>query len=199
MAVIVDSTIQYYDENAREFISRTLNSDMSNIYKRFQQFLPEKATILDVGCGSGRDSRYFLNNGYSVSSFDASKKLCLEASKILGVPVTNATFDSFSTTEKFDGIWACASLLHVARARQIRMINKFLRFLKKSGVFYASWRYGDGEAIEEGKYYCNLSPSWFEENMTQIEGRILECWKSTERRQNNQKVEWVNVIFCIKE
>ncbi|MGR5205469.1 class I SAM-dependent methyltransferase [Vibrio sp. PNB23_22_7] len=69
---------------------------------------------MDAGCGSGRDSKNFLNLGYQVVAFDANELLVALASKHLGQTVTRATFESFSAEpESFDAIWACASLLHV--------------------------------------------------------------------------------------
>ena len=69
------STIEYYNTYADRYSEITRNADMSDIYQHFEENLKLGCRILDLGCGSGRDSKYFLDNGYDVVSLDALR-LC---------------------------------------------------------------------------------------------------------------------------
>jgi len=68
-------TVNYYDTHADAFFSETQGVDMAPLHQRFLARLPVGAHILDAGCGSGRDSKVFLQLGYRVTAFDASAKL----------------------------------------------------------------------------------------------------------------------------
>jgi 2-polyprenyl-3-methyl-5-hydroxy-6-metoxy-1,4-benzoquinol methylase len=88
---------------------------MSPLYAPFLAHIPPGGRILDAGCGSGRDSLYFLRHGYKIDAFDASAKMCRLASNHIGQAVTQKTFKEVSNAAAFDGIWACAALLHETR------------------------------------------------------------------------------------
>ena len=109
-------SVEFYESNADSFIAQTADVDMAALYQRFCKHLPPGASVLDAGCGSGRDALAFFNMGYDVVAFDASPKMVDAASKRAGVPVYQMTFEDMKFDRTFDGIWACASLLHVPRA-----------------------------------------------------------------------------------
>ena len=109
----MDNNIEYYNINAQAFFEGTVNADMSLWRDKFEKYVVPGGRILDAGCGSGRDSRAFIRQGFSVVAFDASKEMCRMASKLIGQEVWQMKFDEISFDEEFDGIWACASLLHV--------------------------------------------------------------------------------------
>ena len=108
----MNKTINYYNLNADNFVAGTVSVEFQDIQKKFADKLPNGATILDFGCGSGRDVKYFLENGFCVSAIDGSIELCKRASKYTGVDVKNILFQEFAEIEKYDGIWACSSILH---------------------------------------------------------------------------------------
>ena len=112
-AVSLNKTLEYYNENADKFILGTLNVDMMTIQKKFISYIPKGGKVLDLGCGSGRDSLFFKELGYDVTAIDGSAEMCIQAEKNIGQPVINMTFDKLDYEAEFDGIWACASLLHV--------------------------------------------------------------------------------------
>ena len=109
------NTLDYYNKNSEEYFNSTLNVDMTNTYKEFLKLVPEGGKILDLGCGSGRDSMNFIKLGYEVTAVDGSKELAKKASALLGKEVIASTFEELELKEKFHGIWACASLLHIKR------------------------------------------------------------------------------------
>ncbi len=146
-------TLRYYNENAKKYCEQTKNGDMTESYDRFLSLLPEKAYILDFGCGSGRDSKYFLERGYKVRAIDGSEKLCDLASKYIGQKVECMKFAELSDEFKYDGIWACSSILHVEREHLPDILKKMIIALKEEGIIYTSFKIGNQELIEDGKYY----------------------------------------------
>ena len=107
-------TINYYENNAMLFAHDTENVVFTDVQVRFLNKLQQGANILDFGCGSGRDTRFFLEKGYSVDAIDGSAELCRLASKNTGINVRHMFFSELNEIEKYDGIWACASILHMS-------------------------------------------------------------------------------------
>jgi SAM-dependent methyltransferase len=144
------STIAYYDEHADEFYADTVGAEMGGFYDAFLPLLPVGGRILDAGCGSGRDSRAFLERGYAVTAFDASAALGSRAARLLSRPVLQLTFQEMAFAEEFDGVWACASLLHVPRAELDGVLARLARALVPGGAAFLSFKYGDGEGERDG-------------------------------------------------
>ena len=107
-----EETINYYNNNARGFADRTVNADMGVCQGKFIALLDKGAFILDAGCGSGRDSKYFLECGFQVQAMDASAEMCNLAAEYIGHTVECMSFDEMQYRSQFDGVWACTSLLH---------------------------------------------------------------------------------------
>ena len=140
----MDNNIEYYNKNAEAFFEGTVNADMSLWRDKFEKYVSSGGRILDAGCGSGRDSKAFIQHGYSVVAFDASKEMCRMASELIGQEVWQMKFDEISFNEEFDGIWACASLLHVHGEELPKTLESLRKALIKSGIIYVSFKYGDG-------------------------------------------------------
>lgn len=135
-------TTTYYNENSKAFYDRTIHIDMSERCNAFLKLLPEKANILDAGCGVGRDSNYFVQQGHTVTAFDASEEMVKTARKETGLKVSISRFQDLDFNETFDGIWASASLLHVPYNETRSVYQKIHMALKPNGIFYASYKYG---------------------------------------------------------
>jgi 2-polyprenyl-3-methyl-5-hydroxy-6-metoxy-1,4-benzoquinol methylase len=112
-------TIDYYNKQADQFIQSTLNVDMEALYQPFLEQLAHDAYILDLGCGSGRDTLAFRKKGYHVDAIDYSEELVKKATELTGLKVRYQSFYDLAEYETYDGIWACASLLHCARNRHL--------------------------------------------------------------------------------
>ena len=108
----MNSTLDYYNSQASNFFDNTVGVDFSNIEDRFLKYVPEHGLILDFGCGSGRDTKYFLDRGFQVEAIDGSEELCKAASRYTGIAVKHSYFSDLDESERYDGIWACASILH---------------------------------------------------------------------------------------
>ena len=137
--------LSYYDENASAFCEGTRNADMSEMRGRFLRYLKPGTLILDAGCGSGRDSKFFMESGYRVVALDGSKEMCRQASAYLGQEVQCRRFEEIDEKEVYDGIWACASLLHVPYELLPKVIERLIAALVDGGVLYASFKYGEEE------------------------------------------------------
>ncbi|MBO5567074.1 MAG: class I SAM-dependent methyltransferase [Succinivibrio sp.] len=191
-----DKTIDYYNTNSSDFINDTKKVEFSELQNRFLSLLPEDALILDLGCGSGRDSRYFLDKGCRVTAVDASLEMCRQASVFTGLDVINATFEAFETAERFDGIWACASLLHVERSELPFIINKYAAMLKKSGIFYLSFKYGDFEGLRGGRYFNDLTEELFMQIISDTANiDMLSTGITYDVRPARHKERWLNCFL----
>ena len=189
-------TTDFYDEHAKEYAALTVQADMSQTYEKFLAYLPVGANILDAGCGSGRDSLYFMKKGYAVTMLDASAGMCNCAEALTGQKVLNIKFEEINFTNQFDGIWACASLLHVPEKNLEEIFEKFWRALKVNGVLYASWKYGEEERYDGERFYCDMT----EEKLDKILKRVncfacKEGWASEDVLPLKRTQKWLNVIM----
>ena len=187
----MSNTLDYYNKNAKEYFDNTVDADMSDCYQKFLKYLPEGAYILDAGCGSGRDSKYFLSLGYRVKAIDGSKKMCELASDYLGQEVENVNFNDIDYDQEFDGIWACASLLHVYKDDIGSVILKMRNALRDEGVMHASFKYGDSDRISNERYFNDQNEDTIRELFKNFS--IEEVWLSEDVRTDRTD-KWVNVI-----
>ena len=194
------NTLDYYNKNSEEYFNSTLNVDMTNTYKEFLKLVPEGGKILDLGCGSGRDSMNFIKLGYEVTAVDGSKELAKKASVLLGKEVIVSTFEELKLKEKFHGIWACASLLHIKREDLKTVLNNLYNNLDDNGVFYMSFKYGEKEYVDDKNRYFNCFTdesiiSFINEN---TKYNILGLYITEDKLGRVNEVKWVNLI-CNKK
>lgn len=158
------SSIPYYDAHAQDFFDTTVNYDLSEVYSPFLAQLPREAKILDAGCGCGRDSKYFISQGYKVEAFDGSWELVKLARTLTGLPVQHKLFTDITDKKAFDGIWTAASLLHIPKNNLLDVLKKLKMALKPGGVWFLSFRYGEGEHHEKDRYFYDHT----EESLTKV-------------------------------
>ena len=188
-------TEQYYHDNSQEFFESTINADTTPLYDHFLKYVPEKGYILDLGCGSGRDTKAFLNRGYNVDAIDGSKELCALASEFTGIEVKCNDFFEVDCNEKYDAIWACASLLHVEQDRLPGLIEKLRDAVKASGVFYMSFKFGDFAGERDGRFFMDMTAEKFHEIIERVTGwTLVEEWDSEDVRRG-KNVKWYNAIL----
>ena len=192
------TTIDFYNKAFLNFTRDTQNVEFSVIQNKFFSYLRKGSLILDLGCGGGRDSKVFIENGYKVVALDASSELCRIASEYTGLNVVNSTFDDFETTDRFDGIWACASLLHAERKSLSSLIQKYISLLNENGVFYLSFKYGTYEGMRNGRYFNDLNEDLLNKCIAQVKDvEIGEISVSSDVRQGRENEKWLN-CFLIK-
>jgi len=168
---------------------------MTSLYRRFLPLLPDQANILDAGCGSGRDARAFADLGHRVTAFDVSPALVALAGTHLGQPVQCLRFQDITWQEQFDGIWACASLLHVPAAELPGVMQRLCKALKPRGVLYASFKYGSGEREHQGRRFTDLDEPGLAELLRQIpELEEVEIWTTGDLRPGREAERWLNTL-----
>lgn len=191
-----DKTINYYNSNAGEFVSGTVSVDFEATQKRFMDKLPEEAVILDFGCGSGRDTKYFISRGYRVDAVDGSIELCRLASEYTGIDVKNMFFQELAEAEKYDGIWACSSILHLPLDELADVMRKMIIALKDNGVIYTSFKYGTFTGERNGRYFTDMTEDTFAEFLKQIKNATIEeQWITSDVRPNRGEEKWLNIIL----
>ena len=190
------NTINYYNENAKKFIDGTVSVDFRSIQDTFLELLPENAKILDFGCGSGRDTKYFLEHGCRVVAMDGSLELCKAASEYTGITVKHMLFQELNEKERYDGIWACASILHVKSEELPEIIRKMSLATIANGIIYLSFKYGDFEGERNGRYFTDMT----EESMAELlvgfpELRVEKQWITGDVRDGRGDERWLNMII----
>ncbi len=192
-----DPTLAYYEEKAETFFAETVDVDMAPLYARFLARVPPGGHILDAGCGSGRDALAFRKLGYAVTAFEASPTLARLASDYCGMPVEVRRFQEVDWEGRFDGIWACASLLHVPMAELPEVLGRLGRALKPDGVLYASFKYGAGEREHGGRRFTDLDEAGLADLLLMVPGfRVLETWATGDRRPGREDERWLNAIVA---
>ena len=196
---MINNTLDFYNNNSKSYIESTLSIDMSHLYKDFLKNIPKDGHILDLGCGSGRDSLEFIKRGYNITAVDGSKELSIAASKVIGQKVICNKFEDLQLTEKFHGIWACASLLHINKRDLINVIKNISSNLEDNGVFYMSFKYGKGEYIDEkGRYFNCYTEETFKEMILAVPKlKIINIYKSEDTIGGRNNLQWLNVLLKI--
>ena len=192
---MLNTNQQYYEQNAQDFYDSTVSVDMQTLYEQFLPLIPDGGSILDAGCGAGRDSKAFLDIGFDVDAFDASEKLALLASELTGKKVEVALFQTYQNKKTFDAIWACASLLHVPLIELPGVFSSLANMLKTGGYFYCSFKYGEGEVARNGRLFSNLNESAFAKLINQVPLSIKTQWITGDLREGRASEKWLNVIL----
>lgn len=192
----MNTTINYYNLNAKKFIENTQNADMHLTQDKFLQLLPESASILDFGCGSGRDTKYFLEKGYQVVATDGSAELCRLASSFTGIKVKETLFQELDEIGVYDGIWACSSILHLPKQELLPVIRKMCIALKDNGVIYTSFKYSNFEGERNGRYFTDFTEDTFREFIKVIPELMIEDqWITLDVRPGRGEEKWLNLIL----
>ena len=192
-------TLDYYNANADQFIATTANVEFSELQKRFMSMLPEGGRVLDLGCGSGRDSLAFLRSGFLVDAMDGSETMVRAASKLTGLPVACALFDEYEPDGVYNGVWACSSLLHVPLHDLPAVINKYTACLKPDGVFYMSFKMGNFEGVRNSRWFTDLDEETLLSLIDAVNGiRVDSINVTSDVRPGRNDEKWLNA-WCLRE
>ncbi len=170
----MDKTIEYYNQNADMFAQGTRLVDFTVVQERFRKMLPVGSRILDFGCGSGRDTKYFLEKGYQVAATDGSAELCRLAGSFTGIKVKEMLFQELDEIGVYDGIWACSSILHLPKQELLPVIQKMCIALKDNGMIYTSFKYSNFEGERNGRYFTDFTEDAFHEFIKAIPELMIE-------------------------
>ena len=186
-------TLDYYELNAEDFVTQTRMLPFAGVQNRFLMKLPQGGHILDFGCGSGRDTRCFLKQGFQVTATDGSEKMCRLASAFTGIPVKHMRFQDLDEKNVYDGIWACASILHLHRDELPAVLARMRGALKNRGLIYASFKYGDFEGMAGGRYFTYFTWKGMQDLVAGIPNlEIEEVWLTPDARPERADQQWLN-------
>lgn len=192
----MNKTINYYEKNADIYVVGTKDVAFVDVQNRFLSFLPKGGSILDFGCGSGRDTKYFISKGYKVDATDGSEKLCEIASENTGIKVGQMLFSELDIESKYDGIWACASILHLEKDELRIVLEKMIKAVKPGGYIYASFKYGNYEGYRNDRYFTDFTKESFRKFIKDVSGiKLVEEWISKDVRPNRGDEKWLNLIL----
>ena len=188
-------TLSFYQKSAAQYFLETLDLDISSNRERFLNFIPKEGHILDLGCGSGRDSRFFLENIYKVTSLDASIELAKLASDFIGKQVVIKSFQELDYFKIFDGIWACASLLHCTKSEMNNVLKRISYALKPQGIVYMSFKQGTGERVDEnGRFFNDYTETELVDLLEkQLNLTLIDSWVESKQPRGG-RLTWVNVL-----
>lgn len=194
--MIMNETVNYYNVNASKYVSSTVSLDLSFLYKPFLELIPPNGSILDAGCGSGRDVLAFKKMGFEVNAFDASSELVKKASELVGIKVHCHTFAELSCKSCYHGIWACSSLLHIPKKQLINSLHPLIDSLKSKGIFFMSFKYGENEGVIGKRHYTNFTESSMRYYLKRFPDLfILDIVKTEDIRPSGKGHYWLNCLL----
>ena len=192
----IKDTLNYYDNNIDSYKKLWLDDFSSNynfeIPDIFLSYLNKNSKILDMGCGTGRDSKYFKELGHIVKSIDGSLEMCKIASNLLNEEVEQLNFLDINYNNEFDGIFACASLLHLSSEDLLIVLNKISNALKENGILYTCFKYGNSTRVDKGRFYNDMNEEKFIKLLTNVEDlKILKTWVTQQYKTDTKFINYI--------
>lgn len=189
----MNETISYYDNNAEEYYRTTVNVDMDALRNKFASLLPDGANVIDMGCGSGRDVRALSDMGFHTVGLDASTELAEMANEKLGVDIIEGDMSKWVSDTPYDGIWCCASIIHLTSEEKKAFFRNLEYNLKEGGIIYISVKEGIEEGSDDkGRYINNSTLGELEQYLTEAGCVIIETSSTKDRMKRD--TTWLNVI-----
>ena len=187
-------SIEYYNKYAAKVYEDTVDVDMSEIMEEFLKLLDEGDTILDLGCGSGRDSLTMYDMGFDVTPLDASEEMCKLAEIHTGLDVLQMTYEDMEFEDVFDGLWACGALVHVPKNEMPEILGRIHDALCSRGVLYVSVKKGDFEGFRGERYFTDYTT----DSLTSLISKtglfeIIKTWETEDARSGHDTV-WINLL-----
>jgi SAM-dependent methyltransferase len=184
----------WYETHAQKFFDQTVEADLAHLHERFLTYVNPGGKILDAGCGSGRDSKAFIERGYEVTAIDASKAMVQLASNWSGIRVLHMQFEEIPWPATFDGVWACASLLHVPRCQISSVLTKLVTAMVSGGILYVSFKLGEGERFSKGRFFNDYDEEGLSTLLALEEGlEVIDIFKSSDARPGARQ-QWINAL-----
>lgn len=167
---------------------------MSDVYNKFLPCIPNGGHILDAGCGSGRDSLYFLEQGYKVEAFDLSIEMVKHAKSITGIDIKQMSFLDLDKANIYDGVWACASLLHVPNDILGQCVENCVNSLIIGGTMYCSFKYGDANTIDShNRNFTNMTEETIKDYLPD-NAKVIKIWTNEDVRKHKTQ-KWINILL----
>lgn len=188
-------SIDYYNRYAVPYYEETVDVDMTEVIEPFMELLPENAEVLDLGCGSGRDTIVLEERGFYVTPMDGSEEMCKLAEINTDQEVLQMTYDEMEFDDVFDGIWACAALVHLTDDEMREIMKKLIQALKADGILYFSVHKGDRDGIYNGRYFRDYTRKELSDLMEEFpELERINMWTTQDARSGKSDGQWLNVL-----
>ena len=188
-------SIDYYDRYAVPYYEETVDFSMEEQLERFIELLPESADVLDLGCGSGRDTVFLEEEGCVVTAMDGSEKMCELASIHAGKEVLHLKVEDMEFDDVFHGIWACAVLGHFTPDEVKGVMDKILKALKDDGILYFSVKKGERNGEYNGRYFYDYDREALNNLLDAFPNiKVLDIWKTNDVRADKSD-RWFNVLL----
>ena len=194
----MNDTLDWYAAHAATFATAADTVDLTALHTAFVARLPAGARVLDVGCGSGRDSRAFVAMGCRVTALEPCEALARIAESSLGFPVRRARVEELDERGVYDGVWACASLLHVPVASTPEVLSRLARALAPGGVLYVSYKRGSGERVEGGRFFHDETMASLGLRLGAAGFATVTCWETPDARPEQSHTVWVNALASVE-
>ena len=188
-------SIDYYDRYAVPYYEETVDFSMEEQLERFIELLPESADVLDLGCGSGRDTVFLEEEGCVVTAMDGSEKMCELAGIHTGKEVLHLKVEDMEFDDVFHGIWACAVLGHFTPDEVKGVMDKILKALKDDGILYFSVKKGERNGKYNGRYFYDYDREALNNLLDAFPNiKVLDIWKTNDVRADKSD-RWFNVLL----
>jgi SAM-dependent methyltransferase len=163
-------TLAFYETEAPVYNSSRPDGVARHL-PEFLNKLPARASILELGCGGGRDAAYMIERGFIVDPTDGAAAMAAQAESRLGRTVRLLRFDQLNADSHYDAVVATASLLHVPRIGLPDVLRRIHNALKPDGQHIATYKGGGIEGRDiNGRYYNYPSPNELEQ-LYQVSGK----------------------------
>ncbi len=189
-------TYLFYKNNVEHYVSETFDIKLTDNIELFLAYLPKNSKILDIGCGSGRDTLCFKQQGFSVVATDSVSEMAKSASKNISQQVLVRSFFNLDFNDEFDGVWASASLLHCPKSEITSALQNVANALKINGIAYISLKQGIGEGVDKnGRYFSYYSEHEVTELIDELDNfTINKLWLDKSTLRGIHQV-WINVLL----
>jgi SAM-dependent methyltransferase len=186
-------TLNFYGQEAERYCEVTGLAPSAGL-ARFLARLEPGASILELGCGSGRDTLEMLRQGYDVTPTDGSPEMAVQAENRLQHPVLVLEFSEIGGEARFDAVWACACLLHIPLGSLANVLSRIYGVLNSGGILFASFKEGHGEGRDRlGRYYNYPSLAALREIFSQAAPWIsLEIERTSGTGYDGGTITWLN-------
>ncbi|MFZ4550199.1 MAG: class I SAM-dependent methyltransferase [Aquabacterium sp.] len=187
--------MSFYNENAVSYALETAQADLSQLYSQFAARLQPGARVLDLGCGGGRDLRAFKTRGFDCIGVDPSARLAKISAETSGCEVLVSKAQELSFVDAFDGIWACASLLHLPKVEMPATLTRLRNALRSNGVLFLSMQEGHGSSVEEdGRFYARYSNQELRELVVASGLNLIDQWITADSLKGRESIAWINLL-----
>lgn len=188
-------TLRYYATNATEYVRRTSQANLFGLYERFLPLLPSAAQILDIGCGSGRDMLAFKERGFDCLGIDPVAEFVKFSQEYSGCKAVLASVENMHFNQQFDGVWACASLLHLPRNRLPFALQNIKDALRSDGILFLSMQEGNSEGfVPDGRYFSRYSSAELCSQVRSAGFTQLDLWTTTDTLSGREDLVWINIL-----